>query len=175
MPSLRFILANPDTHRAALLQLNVEYMTWVLAEVEKITGTPAEEMLGMTVPQYVASVIDKVCGAPPPQGAFYLLEIDGVIAGMGGIRRVRDGVAEVKRIYVRPEHRGKQLGETILLRVLDDAKQFGYQHVLLDSGPFMQSAHKVYQAQGFVDCAAYAEAEVPAAWHAMWRFMVRSN
>lgn len=170
----RFILANPHTHGTDLLTLNVEYMAWVLAEMEHITGIPAEEQLGMTVPQYVASVVDKVCGAAAPEGVFYLLDINGEIAGMGGLRRVREGVAEVKRIYVRPEHRGQQLGEVILLRLLDDAKQFGYRQVLLDSGPFMHSAHKVYRAQGFVDCAGYPEAEIPAALHPVWRFMARA-
>jgi hypothetical protein len=64
----------------------------------------------MPVADYVHTIIDKVCGAPPPKCVFYLAKVDGSLAGMGGIRFVRNGVAEVKRIYFRPIYRGYRLG-----------------------------------------------------------------
>ncbi len=171
---IRFELANLATHREQLLQLNIEYMGWAIGEVGKITGASPEELVGMSPTDYVASVIDKVCGDGPPVGSFYLVWSDGQLAGMGGLRRVADSVAEVKRIYVRPTQRGKRLGEAILRRVLDDAKQFGYQRILLDSGPYMQTAHRLYEAFGFAYRGPYPEAEVPAALYPIWRFMERA-
>lgn len=168
-----FTLANPVTHREALLGLNLEYMAWVAAGIEQTFGLTSMELLGMELPQYVASVIDKVCGEPPPRGAFYLVYVDGTLAGMGGLRPLGNGVCEVKRIYVRPAARGLHLGQTILLRLLDDAQAFGYQRVCLDSAPFMQSAQRIYAAEGFVDCDPYPGVEVPAVLHAGWRFMQR--
>lgn len=47
----------------------------------------------------------------------------------------------------------------------------GYREVILDTGPFMTSAHRLYEAAGFLDIPAYAEAEVPQALHHDWRFM----
>ncbi len=174
MASTTFTLAKLAEHRDQLMLLNIEYMSWAIGEVGKITGATAQDMVGMSPAEYVASVIDKVCGDAPPKGAFYLVWSDGELAGMGGLRWVRDGVAEVKRIYVRPAQRGKQLGEAILQRVLDDAKQFGYQHIMLDSGPYMHAAHRIYEAFGFVDRGPYIEAEVPVEFHPMWRFMERA-
>lgn len=168
-----FILADPVMHREALLRINVEYMTWVTAEIGKSFGASAATLNGMPVAEYVASVIDKVCGDAPPRGVFYLVEHDGALAGMGGLRRVRDGVAEVKRVYVRPTQRGKQLGEAILQRVLDDATAFGYRSIVLDTAPFMQSAQRLYESVGFVDRPPYAETEVPPELHGAWRFMER--
>jgi len=52
--------------------------------------------------EYVPKVIDKVCGSRPPKGIFYLVKVDGELAGMGGIRYVRENVCEIKRIYFRP-------------------------------------------------------------------------
>jgi GNAT superfamily N-acetyltransferase len=174
MTPLKFIAANPVTHRQALLELNIEYLTWVTTEFGKITGTTIQQMVGMEVPEYVASVIDKVCGEPPPRGIFYLVESEGQVAAMGGLRWLREGIAEVKRIYVRPGHRGKHIGEAILQKILDDAKQFGYKSMWLDTAPFMQSAQQIYERYGFVDREPYAEVEAPKDLHHLIRFMERS-
>ena len=92
---------------------------------------------------------------------------------MGGIRFLCDGVAELKRIYLRTEHRGHKLGEQLLARLMADAQSFGYKRMCLDSGPFMAAAHKVYERSNFVDCDAYAGTEVPEQFRAEWRFMQR--
>lgn len=175
MTTITFTLADPHAHRADLLLLSNEYMDWVLGELSHITGASPEAMMGMPVATYVESTLDKVCAELPPVGSFYLVHADGVLAGMGGLRRVEDGVGEVKRIYVRPSQRGKGLGEAIMLRVLADAAAFGYTRMLLDSAPFMQSAHRLYEKMGFLYRSAYAPTEVPTQFHPIWRFMERGQ
>jgi ribosomal protein S18 acetylase RimI-like enzyme len=171
MPPVVFVVADAALHRDALIELNVEYLEWVFGQVEAGFGVPVNDIAGMPVKDYVPTVIDKVCGDPPPKGVFYLVYADGALAGMGGIRFLRDTTAEIKRIYFRPAYRGNKLGERMLRRLLSDARAFGYTHMLLDSAPFMTSAHRLYEACGFADCAAYPETEVPEALHARWRFM----
>lgn len=171
--NITFTLANPVIHRDALLDLNLEYMAWVAEGIEQSFGLTSKSLLGMELAEYVPRVIDKVCGEPPPRGAFYVVHVDGALAAMGGLRRLGQGECEVKRIYVRPAFRGLQLGQSILQRVLDDAQAFGYLRVCLDSAPFMQSAQRIYSDAGFVDCKPYAGVEVPAVLHAGWRFMAR--
>lgn len=171
MPTPSFIQATPASHREALISLNVEYMTWVQDGLARAFGVEAPDVLGMPVHDYVCGVIDKVCGDPPPAGVFYLIEVDGQLAGMGGLRRLRDGVAELKRLYIRPAFRGQQLGEAALRRLIADAHRFGYGGVCLDSAPFMTSAQRLYEACGFTDCPPYAGTEVPTAWQIGWRFM----
>lgn len=169
-----FIAANVESHRAELIELNVEYLSWVFSEIEKLFAVTADEIIGMTAREYVPTVIDKVCGDPPPKGIFYLIKVDGHLAGMGGLRFLRAGVAEIKRVYVRPDFRGMNLGDLVFKRLLADARNFGYQHVCLDTGEFMKSAHRVYEANGFTDCAAYDGVEVPVEFHSRWRFMERA-
>ena len=169
-----FLPTDPVTHRAELIALNVEYMRWVLAGIEGAFGTPPQAVLRQPVADYVAAKIESVCGAPPPQGVFYLVRLDGQLAGMGGLRRVRDGVAELKRVYVRPACRGARLGGAIVERLLQDARAFGYVEVWLDSAPFMTAAHRLYEAAGFADRAPYPETEVPPALRDRWRFMART-
>ena len=170
MPDVVFRAADLHADRAALVELNVEYVTWVFAEIEKMSGMTDREILGAKVADYVPGVIDKVCGDTPPHGVFYLVEDGGELLAMGGLRRSEDGVAELKRVYVRPAGRGRRLGEAIARRLVDGARSFGYRRVRLDTLPFMTSAQALYEAMGFVDCAPYP-VEMPEAFRNQIRYM----
>lgn len=165
-----FRLADPIADRAALLDMNIEYVTWVFAEIAKMSRMTARDILGAEVADYVPTVIDKVCGDPPPRGAFYLVELDGQVVAMGGLRRSAEGIAELKRVYVRPSGRGHRLGEAIAARLVADARAFGYRTVRLDTLPFMQAAQALYVAMGFVDCAPYP-VEMPEVFRQHIRYM----
>lgn len=171
MPAISFIPADLARHRAALLDINIEYVSWVHAEMERAFGIPADAVMGMPVADYVASVLDKVCVDALPHGVFYLVQVDGQVAGMGGLRASGADMAEVKRLYVRPAFRGLRIGQSLLRQLLDDARRLGHRRVCLDTAPFMHSAHKLYEAHGFVDAPPHPGAEVPAAFHDRWRFM----
>lgn len=174
MQAPTFTPANPVTHHDALIAINVEYLSWLAAEGEAYFGIKAEDSLGMSITEYIPTVLDKICGDPPPRGIFYLVELDQKVIGMGGIRWLSPGIAEVKRLYICPANRGTGLGVALLERLLTDARTFGYQRVRLDTAPFMSAAHRLYEAAGFVDCASYEESEVPVAFHPVWRFMEKS-
>jgi carbonic anhydrase len=165
-----FRQADAVADRQALIDLNIEYVEWVFAQIEGMHGTSAREILGMAVADYVPTVITKVCGEVPPRGIFYLVEADGQVLGMGGLRRQEDGVAELKRVYVRPAGRGRGLGKALASRLVGDAREFGYGLVRLDTLPFMGDAQALYTAMGFVDCAPYP-IEMPAAFRGRVRYM----
>lgn len=175
MSEPEFVRADPVMHRADLIGLNVEYLSWVFGEIAQMFGVPTAKVVGMPVEQYVPTVIDKICGEPAPKGAFYLVYLDGALAGMAGLRYLRNGAAEIKRVYVRPAFRGIKLGQRILDRVLADAASFGYGTLYLDTAPFMTSAQRMYEAQGFVDCPAYEGVELPLEFQGRFRFMQRCS
>ena len=170
MTAPTFRLADPVADRATLIAINIEYVTWVFAEIEKMFGMPPRDILGMAVADYVPTIIDKVCGDPPPRGAFYLVEDAGRVVAMGGLRRSEDGIAELKRVYVRPAGRGHRLGEALAMRLVADARSFGYRSVRLDTLPFMRTAQALYEAMGFIDCAPYP-IEMPEAFRSHIRYM----
>ena len=165
-----FRQADPLADRAALLDINIEYVAWVFAEIETAFGMTARDILGADVPDYVASVIDKICGDSPPRGVFYLVEAAGQVVAMGGLRSSADGIAELKRVYVRPAGRGRRLGEALATRLVADARTFGYRTVRLDTLPFMRSAQALYETMGFVDCAPYP-VEMPEVFRSRIRYM----
>ena len=97
----------------------------------------------------------------PPRGRFYLLYVDGALAGCVGMKPLDDQHAELKRLYVRPAFRGENLGEYLTKRILDDARQAGYSHVLLDTLPPLKTALALYRRLGFYEIPAYYDCLIP--------------
>jgi len=168
---LRFIRADPVVDRASIVQINIEYMEWVASGIEAVCGISMLVISGQSIADYVENAIDKVCSEKPPRGVFYLVYKNAELVGMVGLRSLREGVAEIKRLYVRETFRGQHLGEQFLRKVMTDAKIFGYLQVRLDTAPFMVAAQRLYQSLGFVDRSPYDGTEVPEVLHSQWRFM----
>ncbi len=172
--AVTFDPADARRDRAVLTELNVAYLDWLDANIQQTFGFALPTLLGQPIAEYVAATLDKLCSAEPPVGVFYLVRGEGRVVGMGGVRRTIDGASEMKRVFVRPDQRGGGLGTIIVRRLVSDAISFGYASMRLDSGPFMTSAHRLYEVEGFRDRPIYEGAEVPSELHHNWRFMERS-
>jgi GNAT superfamily N-acetyltransferase len=166
--SLQFLPVDLRIHRSQVIDLNVEYMTWVMKEISEYYEI---DMSAISVREYVTSTIDKLCSDVPPQGIYYLLKLKDAIVGMGGLRQLREDIGEIKRMYIRPEYRGKGYGKALVQQLLQKAKEFGYHSVYLDSGPFMTTAHQLYRSVGFIERSEYPEVEVPPQFRSQWVFM----
>ncbi len=173
--TITFEPADAQRDREALLDLNTQYFAWMETCIRRDFGIEISDLLGGSIETYVASALDKLCGAMPPEGVFYIVRSNGQPAGMGGLRKLVDGVSEMKRVFVAPDQRGGGLGAIIVKRLIADSDAFGYPVMRLDTGPFMASAHGLYEVDGFRDCAVYDGAEVPAELRHNWRFMERSH
>lgn len=168
---MEFRQADLARDRAVLTRFNIDYLNWIAEAVQERFGFSLTDLLGKPIPDYVEGALDKLCDGTPPTGVFYLVRQSDSPVGMGGLRQVREGVGEIKRIYVPKTARGGGMGAKILERLMQDARAFGYRELVLDTGPFMTSAHRLYEAAGFVDIPPYSEAETPEALHRDWRFM----
>jgi len=90
-----------------------------------------------------------------PRGALLMLLEGDQIAGCGALRDLGDGIAEVKRMMVRPDFRGEGFGRAILLALLEKAKELGYTKVRLDTLRRLTAAINLYQAEGFTEIPPY--------------------
>lgn len=95
-----------------------------------------------------------------PDGRLYLALYDGLPAGCIGLRRLDAENCELKRVYVRPEFRGHQIGRSMIGTILEDAVQIGYKAMYLDTLPFLQSALRLYEKLGFYETGAYNDSPI---------------
>ena len=97
-----------------------------------------------------------------PEGRLYLAWCDGKAAGCIGLKKIDKDNCEMKRLYVRPEFRGRKIGELLIRKIIDDAKKTGYKHMLLDTLPFLKSAVHMYKKWGFYEIDCYNNSPMDA-------------
>ncbi|WP_234365517.1 GNAT family N-acetyltransferase [Streptomyces sp. RTd22] len=99
----------------------------------------------------------------PPNG-FFLLGRDASrqAAGCGGWRLLAPRTAEIKRMYVRPDARGKSLGRQILLRLEADAQLHEVTHIQLETGVANLAALCLYRSHGYQPIEPYRAGRNPA-------------
>lgn len=91
----------------------------------------------------------------PPRGRLFLARQGDALAGCVALRPLFHRDAEMKRLYVRPAHRGTGLGRLLAKRVIGEARALGYEWLKLDTLPQMLSAQNLYAKLGFRDTAPY--------------------
>jgi putative acetyltransferase len=91
----------------------------------------------------------------PPGGCLLLAYHETHAAGCVALRDLGGGIAEMKRLYVRPAMRGLGIGKALVEAVIVEARRIGYERVRLDTLPSMEKAQALYRALGFVEIAPY--------------------
>ncbi|HEY8525461.1 MAG TPA: GNAT family N-acetyltransferase [Acidimicrobiales bacterium] len=85
----------------------------------------------------------------PPAGTFLVLVDGGEVLAGGGLRRLDDGVCEVKRMWTAPGHRRKGYASRVLTALEDAARAAGYRTLLLETGPLQPEAYALYTGRGY--------------------------
>lgn len=92
-----------------------------------------------------------------PNGCLLLVKNGEEAVGCAGVRRWKDDIAELKRMYLQPQTRGLGLGKKLLEAALENARQLGYRSIRLDTLPTMETAIALYRAFGFSDIPPYRD------------------
>lgn len=90
-----------------------------------------------------------------PYGRLYMAFCDEKPAGCIGLKQIDEENCEMKRLYVKPQFRGKQIGNILIQKIIEDAKEIGYSCMLLDTLPFLKSAIHMYRKWGFYEIDSY--------------------
>lgn len=147
---IRIVQVGSATEIAAARELFQEYVFWL--------------GLDLSFQNFDAEVAGLPGEYSPPNGAL-LLALDGAaVLGCVGVRPTdSDGTAELKRLYVRPIARGRQIGRALTGRAIALAREAGYRQIRLDTLPVMSSAQVLYEALGFREIEPYRFNPVPGA------------
>ncbi len=91
----------------------------------------------------------------PPKGSLWFAKVDGEIAGVAGVRPFKDGLCEMKRLWVRPAFRGLGVGRRLAESTIAAASAAGYRAMCLDTLGHMTAARAIYEDLGFREISAY--------------------
>jgi putative acetyltransferase len=98
-----------------------------------------------------------------PKGCILLADHDGDIEGCIALREVSADICEMKRLYVKPHARGRNLGRQLAERLITEARGAGYSEMRLDVQEKSVSARRLYEALGFVTTDPISFNPVPGA------------
>jgi GNAT superfamily N-acetyltransferase len=98
----------------------------------------------------------------PPGGALLLAKRGDDALGCIALKPLGPpGVAEIKRLYVRPEGRGLGLGKALIGAILTAGEELGYGELKLDTLPHLKAAIALYIQAGFAPIAPYGSHAYP--------------
>ncbi len=148
MSAVRFELCDPEELPAS------ELLSAMRAELNDAYETPSR----------LDSPVLSPAELRAPGGA-YLVGYEGTaaVAG-GGLRRLSEGVAEIKRMYVRPAARSRGVAAALLAALEDAARARGYRLARLDTGPKLVHAQRLYRAAGYEEVPPYNDNPFACFW-----------
>jgi ribosomal protein S18 acetylase RimI-like enzyme len=164
-PHFNIVEADGRAERlVAARKLMAEYVVWIGSDL-------GVDLSFQNVDEELAALPGKYA---PPAGGLWLaaaadrsampdaIVIDeGEVAGVIALRPLaladEAHAGEVKRLWVRPAFRSRQLGQLLSAHLVENARAMGYRALYLDTIVRMKSAIRLYQSIGFKACAAYTE------------------
>jgi epoxyqueuosine reductase len=89
----------------------------------------------------------------PPSGQLLLARSGDVTVGCVALRRIGDGICEMKRLFVRPAFQGQGFGRMLAEAIIEEARRIGYQRMRLDT--VLEPAKSLYRSLGFKQIPPY--------------------
>jgi N-acetylglutamate synthase-like GNAT family acetyltransferase len=100
-----------------------------------------------------------------PEGSILVAKEKGETVGCVAVRPLGSEICEMKRLYVKPKHRGKKAGRELALAIIEEAKRIGYKVMRLDTVEAMKEASALYLALGFQQIESYYYNPIPGAMY----------
>src|ERR1700744_2676676 len=154
-------------------------MLWPTSSSDDFTITPARTAIELTsaaalfrayakalpvdlAPQGFSQELKSLPGVyAPPDGELLLAKRGDHVLGSIALKRLEPRVAEIKRLFVRPQARKAGIGRALVAAMLKTAKERGYLQIKLDTLPQMQGAIALYKSFGFAPIAPYGSHPYP--------------
>jgi len=138
-----------------------DYRAWLYDHVETATRTDSVVPVGLT------QIDEEIAGLPgvygPPRGEIILAFKNDDLVACGALRELEPRVGEIRRVYVRADHRGPGFGPRLTHALLDRSRELEFERVRVDALPTMAAAIQFYQEMGFKPIPAYWPHPVPGA------------
>jgi putative acetyltransferase len=122
-----------------------------------------EELAHELSERYGADLEPGVKPTADDVAAWVVAREDGRPLGCGALRSLGEPVVEIKRMYVRPEARGRGIGAAILGVLEQQAIDLGFRVVRLETGPLQPEALRLYARAGYREIPCFGAYSTGAA------------
>ncbi len=149
-------MLSANTHNPGLQALQVESPEQIAAIRELFLEYAQSLGFSLCFQSFDQELAELPGDYAAPEGRLLLATCEGQSAGCVALHKLDHEICEMKRLYVRPEFRGKGLGKILAERIIGEAHQIGYKQLRLDTvEPLMRTAVKMYRTLGFREIAPY--------------------
>jgi GNAT superfamily N-acetyltransferase len=100
----------------------------------------------------------------PPGGVCLVGWLDGAPVCVGAVKRLADGLGEIKRMYVAPAGRSRGVARALLAALEEAARELGYARIRLDTGPRQPHARSLYRSAGYREIPDYNANPAASFW-----------
>jgi len=151
--STRLRRVNWSKDLATVRPLFQDYRQWLAEHRDSAPAAQPRVQAGLRI---VDQLIAELPGAyGPPRGDVILAFAHKSLVACGALRELEPRVGEIKRVYVRADHRGPGFGPRLTQALLNRARELGYERVRVDALPTMAAAIQFYPAMGFVPIPSF--------------------
>jgi GNAT superfamily N-acetyltransferase len=106
-----------------------------------------------------------------PESWAWIARSEGTPAGCVLLYGETDSLAEFRRLWVRPAHRGTGMGRSLTQSVIEKARSQGYETLGLTTPPWADASHALYESMGFEKTPPYPGTRLPEKFHDKAIFM----
>ena len=132
------------------MPLTIAVETPLQDDVRRLVAELNAVLLELTPPEHCHHLtVEQMADADT---TVFIARDGGAAVACGALKRHAGGVGEVKRMYTRPSHRGRKIGEQIVARIEATARSEGLKRLVLETGDRHHAAWKVYENAGFARC-----------------------
>lgn len=141
----------------------VRRLCWAYRDVLLALGPPDSDAVLHYYPEaaYRALMDDLPRIHARPAGTIKLAWLDGLPVGCGMSHTLSPGVAEIKRVYIAPEARGRGAGRAMMEALIGQLREDGFDRIVMDTARKLTTAVRLYDRLGFRRRGPYRE--TPAA------------
>jgi len=159
-----------NIHMEEFRQMNIEFIQWQTDELmERYKVDLLSFVHQTTVTEWVDDNLEPYLDIRPPEGSILILEVDGNVVGMIALWNVNDEIGEIGRMWVRSKFHGNGYMLSLLNKILEIGRGFGYSRFRLTTPVFDEDALRVYSKVGFkkIDEYRYTNPELSKHWICM--------
>ena len=143
---IRYEIVETETQLKLFLIMYKEYLEYLASIGHDIVTNPK-----------LPDIEQELKSRDMAQDRQIIAHFDDELAGCIGLEKMDDDVCEMKRMFVKPEYRGKGMGKQLAELIVEEGKKMGYKYMRLSTLTYLKEALNIYRSLGFKEIGPYYE------------------